>query len=208
MVRLLPGRKQPTARTSAVSVPCMPSGYGPCHRQYDDRGVFQAVIKSPHCAGCWRAWLAARSADRRWSRVQTSPTADSGTGSMSMWSFLLASRSSSSASIRLITSGGGIVPVPMPRTSSPALRSTEPGSRTPATPTSRGQLAVDWREALSVIARSTRDTLLRHPWAVQALQGRGAAAQDGPFGPNGLRHFEQSLAAVAGTGLATRMNIG
>jgi hypothetical protein len=66
-----------------------------------------------------------------------------------------------------------------------------------------GQLAVDWREALSMIARSTRDTLLRHPWAVQALQGRGAAAQDGPFGPNGLRHFEQSLAAVATAPLDT-----
>ena len=66
-----------------------------------------------------------------------------------------------------------------------------------------GQLAVDWSEALSMIARSTRDTLLRHPWAVQALQGRGAAAQDGPFGPNGLRHFEQSLAAVATAPLDT-----
>lgn len=54
-----------------------------------------------------------------------------------------------------------------------------------------------------MIARSTRDTLLRHPWAVQALQGRGAAAQDGPFGPNGLRHFEQSLAAVATAPLDT-----
>jgi hypothetical protein len=45
--------------------------------------------------------------------------------------------------------------------------------------------------------------LLRHPWAVQALQGRGAAAQDGPFGPNGIRHFEQSLAAVATAPLDT-----
>ena len=67
----------------------------------------------------------------------------------------------------------------------------------------RGQLPADWREALAMIARSTRETLLRHPWAVQALQGRGAAAQDGPFGPNGLRHFEQSLAAVATAPLDT-----
>ena len=66
-----------------------------------------------------------------------------------------------------------------------------------------GQLPADWREALAMIARSTRETLLRHPWAVQALQGRGAAAQDGPFGPNGLRHFEQSLAAVATAPLDT-----
>ena len=66
-----------------------------------------------------------------------------------------------------------------------------------------GQLPADWREALAMIARATRATLLRHPWAVQALQGRGAAAQDGPFGPNGLRHFEQSLAAVANAPLDT-----
>jgi len=43
-----------------------------------------------------------------------------------------------------------------------------------------GQLPADWREALAMIARATRAALLRHPWAVQALQGRGAAAQDGP----------------------------
>ena len=68
---------------------------------------------------------------------------------------------------------------------------------------SDGQLPGDWREALAMIARSTRTALLRHPWAVQALQGRGAAAQDGSFGPNGLRHFEQSLAAVATAPLDT-----
>lgn len=66
-----------------------------------------------------------------------------------------------------------------------------------------GQLPAGWREALAMIAHATRDTLLRHPWAVQALQGRNAAAQDGPFGPNGLRHFEQSLAAVATAPLDT-----
>ena len=66
-----------------------------------------------------------------------------------------------------------------------------------------GQLPADWREALAMIARATRAALLRHPWAVQALQGRGAAAQDGPFGPNGLRHFEQSLTAVATAPLDT-----
>jgi AcrR family transcriptional regulator len=66
-----------------------------------------------------------------------------------------------------------------------------------------GELPADWREALAMIARSTRAALLRHPWAVQALQGRGAAAQDGSFGPNGLRHFEQSLAALATAPLDT-----
>jgi AcrR family transcriptional regulator len=65
------------------------------------------------------------------------------------------------------------------------------------------RLPADWREALAMIARSTRAVLLRHPWAVQALQGRGAAAQDGSFGPHGIRHFEQSLAAVAAAPLDT-----
>jgi AcrR family transcriptional regulator len=66
-----------------------------------------------------------------------------------------------------------------------------------------GELPADWREALAMIARSTRAALLRHPWAVQALQGHPAAAQDGTFGPNGIRHFEQSLAAVATAPLDT-----
>jgi AcrR family transcriptional regulator len=59
-----------------------------------------------------------------------------------------------------------------------------------------GELPADWREALALIARQTRAALLAHPWAVMSLQGRSAAAQDGSFGPNGLRHFEQSLAAL------------
>jgi len=65
------------------------------------------------------------------------------------------------------------------------------------------ELPDDWREALAMIARYTRAALLRHPWAVQALQGGGAASQDGAFGPNGIRHFEQSLAAVATAPLGT-----
>lgn len=51
-----------------------------------------------------------------------------------------------------------------------------------------------WREALAAVARRTRTALLRHPWAPAALQSS-------QFGPNAMRHFEQSLAAVAGTGL-------
>jgi AcrR family transcriptional regulator len=66
-----------------------------------------------------------------------------------------------------------------------------------------GEMPADWREALAMIARYTRAALLRHPWAVKALQGGGAAGQDGTFGPNGIRHFEQSLAAVAGAPLDT-----
>lgn len=57
-----------------------------------------------------------------------------------------------------------------------------------------GELPEDWRKALTVIARRTRAALMRHPWALQALQ----AAQ---FGPNAMRHFEQSLAALARTPL-------
>ena len=66
-----------------------------------------------------------------------------------------------------------------------------------------GELPADWRAALTMIARQTRAALLRHPWAVVSLQGRGAAGQDGSFGPNGLRHFEQSLAALDGAPLNT-----
>jgi AcrR family transcriptional regulator len=56
------------------------------------------------------------------------------------------------------------------------------------------ELPSGWRDALSEVARHTRAVLLRHPWAVLAFQ-------NSQFGPNALRHFEQSLAAVAGTGL-------
>jgi AcrR family transcriptional regulator len=52
----------------------------------------------------------------------------------------------------------------------------------------------DWRAALTAIARRTRAAFLRHPWSFEAMGGSSG-------GPNGMRHFEQSLAAVAGTGL-------
>jgi AcrR family transcriptional regulator len=51
------------------------------------------------------------------------------------------------------------------------------------------QLPSGWREAVSAIARRTRDVLLAHPWSVASLNG----AQ---FGPNAMRHVEQSLAAL------------
>jgi AcrR family transcriptional regulator len=54
----------------------------------------------------------------------------------------------------------------------------------------------DWRAALRAIALQSRATLRRHPWLVTALGVFGNR-----IGPNGMRHFEQSLAAVAGTGL-------
>jgi hypothetical protein len=52
----------------------------------------------------------------------------------------------------------------------------------------------DWREALAAIARRTRDAFMRHPWVFEI-----PPLTEG--GPNGTRHFEQTLVAVAGTGL-------
>jgi AcrR family transcriptional regulator len=51
-----------------------------------------------------------------------------------------------------------------------------------------------WRDAITAITRRTRDVLMAHPWSLASLN-------DAQFGPNAMRHFEQSLAAVAGTGL-------
>jgi AcrR family transcriptional regulator len=53
-----------------------------------------------------------------------------------------------------------------------------------------GEVPSDWREALSEIARRTRSTFLRHPWILEAF-GRQHALT-----PAGLRHAEQTLAAV------------
>ena len=47
-----------------------------------------------------------------------------------------------------------------------------------------------WRAGLSAIAHRTRTVLLRHPWAVTGLTGGGMS-------PAAVRHFEQSLTAVA-----------
>jgi AcrR family transcriptional regulator len=63
-----------------------------------------------------------------------------------------------------------------------------------------GEMPADWRDALATVARRTRATLLRHPWAVHALYSLGGA-QNERAGPNGLRHFEQSLAALDGAPL-------
>lgn len=64
-----------------------------------------------------------------------------------------------------------------------------------------GELPTGWREALTAIAHRTRAVFERHPWAFTALRG----AQGGP---NGLRHFEQSLTATAGTGLGVPEQLG
>ncbi|HUN37447.1 MAG TPA: TetR/AcrR family transcriptional regulator [Trebonia sp.] len=57
-----------------------------------------------------------------------------------------------------------------------------------------GQLPGDWREAVTVIARRSRDALVGHPWSVSSLN-------QAQFGPNAMAHYEQSLAALAATTL-------
>lgn len=58
-----------------------------------------------------------------------------------------------------------------------------------------GELADDWRTALTQIAHRSHDAFKAHHWVFQKMN------DDGVPGPNGMRHFEQSLQAVAGLGL-------
>jgi AcrR family transcriptional regulator len=53
----------------------------------------------------------------------------------------------------------------------------------------------DWRAAISAVAHRTRDVWLRHPWLASSIGERSG------FGPNSMRHVEQSLAAVSDLGL-------
>jgi AcrR family transcriptional regulator len=59
-------------------------------------------------------------------------------------------------------------------------------------------LPEDWRAAVREIALRSHDAFVNHPWVVQAFGQRPR------FGPNSLRHAEQSLAAVADLGLDER----
>ncbi len=58
-----------------------------------------------------------------------------------------------------------------------------------------GELSEDWRTALTQIANRSHDAFRAHHWVFQKM------GEDGVPGPNGMRHFEQSLQAVAGLGL-------
>jgi AcrR family transcriptional regulator len=58
-----------------------------------------------------------------------------------------------------------------------------------------GELADDWRAALTQIANRSHDAFSAHHWVFQKM------GEDASPGPNGMRHFEQSLQAVAGLGL-------
>jgi AcrR family transcriptional regulator len=63
-----------------------------------------------------------------------------------------------------------------------------------------GALPKDWREALTAIARRTREVFRRHPWALVSMQGALP-------GPNGARHFEQCLAALSRTSFDRRTKL-
>jgi len=58
-----------------------------------------------------------------------------------------------------------------------------------------GELPAAWRDAITAVARRSRQVLIAHPWSLTSLN-------DAQFGPNAMHHIEQSLAALAGTGLA------
>jgi AcrR family transcriptional regulator len=53
------------------------------------------------------------------------------------------------------------------------------------------ELTGGWRRSLTTIARATRRSVKQHRWLFDAM------GQPVGSGPNGLRHFEQSMAAVA-----------
>jgi AcrR family transcriptional regulator len=67
------------------------------------------------------------------------------------------------------------------------------------------ELHKGWRAGLRAIAVATRRNFERHPWIIGAIRPRPRAVP----GPNSLRHFDQSVAAVADldVDLKTRMEI-
>ena len=52
------------------------------------------------------------------------------------------------------------------------------------------RLPTDWRDAITLIARRTRDAIRNHPWVLDIND-------DPQIGPNGVRHFDQSLQAAS-----------
>jgi AcrR family transcriptional regulator len=63
-----------------------------------------------------------------------------------------------------------------------------------------GELPEDWREAITTIARRSHEAFGRHRWTLDRVN-------DISIGPNGIKHFEQSLQAVAGTGLPAQKRL-
>jgi AcrR family transcriptional regulator len=63
-------------------------------------------------------------------------------------------------------------------------------------------LPSDWRQAMMLIATRSRDAIGRHPWLLDI-------SHDPALGPNSVRHFDQSMQAVAGldVDLRTKLDI-
>jgi AcrR family transcriptional regulator len=58
-----------------------------------------------------------------------------------------------------------------------------------------------WRRAMTAIARRTREVVLRHPWMTDLT------AHNAAFGPNALRHMEESITALRELGLDPRLTV-
>ena len=65
-----------------------------------------------------------------------------------------------------------------------------------------GAEAGDWQASMRTIADRSRRSLLRHPWVLDITE-------EPPFGPNAVRHFDQTLGALAAldVSLETRLDI-
>src|SRR5207342_943543 len=59
------------------------------------------------------------------------------------------------------------------------------------------ELPAQWRPAMAAIATTSREALRSHRWMLDRLG-------DGRPGPNSMRHFEQSLQAMAAAGISSR----
>jgi AcrR family transcriptional regulator len=64
-------------------------------------------------------------------------------------------------------------------------------------------LPTEWRAAITTIAHRSRDALRRHPWMLDI-------ADDPAVGPNSVRHFDQTMQAVAALDVdfATKLDVG
>jgi AcrR family transcriptional regulator len=64
------------------------------------------------------------------------------------------------------------------------------------------ELPSDWREAITLLAHRSRDAMRRHPWMFDITD-------DPAVGPNGVRHFDQTMQAVANVpaDFATKLDI-
>lgn len=60
-------------------------------------------------------------------------------------------------------------------------------------PESELPLPTDWREAITIIAERSRASIERHPWMLDLTD-------DPQLGPNAVRHFDQTMQAVAPVG--------